>query len=455
MAIDRAVRPAPGPAPHIRLPRFERFMLRNGMGVLAIRHDDLPEVSARLILPYGAAEDAAGRQGTATMVARALTEGSERSSAREVAKRLDYLGAKFNLEVSYDSTLLSFHFLSRVTAAAFDLLAEIVTQPAFEKHEVERLRDERLDEIAAGMDEPRAIANLRLQEAIFGEHPYAVRTGGIEETVRSLDAAGLAEFHSRFYRPARATLILVGDVPEPGDLRERLETAFGAWHGDAVEPRSLAEPEPLEALCIRAVQWDGPQTEIRLGGLGLARLDPDYHAAVVMNSILGGLFSSRINMNLREDKGWTYGASSRLDARKRAGPFYAATAVDAKASVGAVKEILTEQERMKTDPATDDELELALNALTLSLPRLFETCGQVSGRIAHQVIHGLPDDYWETYTDVMRAVGRDEVQRIAERLLDTRRFRVVVVGPVDDLVAELEDVGPVERRDIHGRPLGP
>lgn len=451
--LDRSIRPTPGAAPAIKLPHFTRFTLGNGLRVLAVRHDDIPEVSARLLLPFGAVEDERARAGTATLVARALTEGTDLRSAREAAEWLDFLGARFSVEVSHDSTLLSLRLLSRVFDASFDFLAEVVARPAFITGEVERLRDERLDEIASGLDEPRMVAGLRLNEAIFGEHPYGIRAGGTEETVREIDEATLREFHSRYYRPCSATLVIVGDLPETAELERRLEAAFSGWSGESAGATPLADPVPAERRRIIAVQWPGPQSEIRVGDVAIAREDPDYAAAMVMNSILGGLFSSRINMNLREHKGWTYGAGSRIEARKRRGPIIIATAVDAQASVGAVREILGEVERMKTEPPGDEEMELALNSLTLSLPRLFETVGQVSGRIAHQVLHELPDDYWDTYVAMMRTVTRDDVRRVAERLLDAGRAAVVVVGPVDDFRSELETLGSVEVRDIHGRAI--
>jgi predicted Zn-dependent peptidase len=315
------------------------------------------------------------------------------------------------------------------------------------------LRDERLDEIASGLDEPRTVANLRLNEVTFGAHPYGVRIGGVEETVREIESAVLESFHSRFYRPSGATVIVVGDLPERGELRGRLQAAFSRWEGQTDTQRELADPESVDHPRLWAVNWPGPQSEIRVGGVGIARMDPDYPAVLVMNSILGGLFSSRINMNLREDKGWTYGASSRFDTRKRRGPYYAATAVDAKATVAAVREIVGELERMKSEPATDEELELAINALTLSLPRMFETASQVSGRVVQQVVYGLPDDYWEVYADRIRAVMKEDVQRAAERLLRSDQAATVVVGPVDEFRTELEGLGTVEMRDKHGRPL--
>jgi zinc protease len=349
--------------------------------------------------------------------------------------------------------MVSLHFLSRVFDGALEFLAETLAEPAFEAKEVERLRDERLDEIASGLDEPRVVAGLRVNEATFGDHAYGVRVGGIEETVRAIDSSVLGWFHSRFYRPSDATLVIVGDLPEPSELHDRLEAAFSRWDGAAEEPGQLVEPEQLRRSRLWAVNWPGPQSEIRVGGIGISRTDPDYPAVLVMNSILGGLFSSRINMNLREDKGWTYGASSRFDGRKRRGPYVVSTAVDAKATVPAVREILGEMDRMKSEPATDEELSLAVNALTLSLPRMFETAGQVSGRVAQQVIYRLSDDYWEVYAREIRAVTRDDVRRVAERFLTSDQIAIVVVGPADEYRDELGELAAVEMRDIHGRPV--
>lgn len=451
-SLDRSKRPKAGPLPLIALPAFKRFRLSNGLNVLTVRHDDMPEISARLVLPFGACEDAREHAGSGLLTARALTEGTEERSAQEVAEWLDYLGARFSLDVDHDATVVSLHFLTQVMDGAFDLLAEVVSRPAFDAGEVDRLRDERLDEIASGLDEPRIVASLRLGEAVFGSHPYGLRAGGVEETVRAIDAEVLRDFHSRFYRPSGATLILVGDVPQLDVLQRRLEDAFGGWQGDPEAAAVVEEPQPIEERRLWAVPWPGPQSEIRLGGIGIARLDPDYYATLIMNAIFGGLFSSRINMNLREDKGWTYGASSRFDARRRSGPFFVATAVDAAVSADAVREIVGEMQRMKADPPQDEEMELAVNAVTLSLPRLFETVDQVSGRIAHQVVYGLPDDYWETYADRFRAVTAAAVQRVAGRFLDSDRSAIVVVGPVADLRPQLEALAPFQLRDIHGRP---
>lgn len=448
LALDRSQRPSPGPAPRIRLPQFERTRLANGLEMLHVPQDDLPEVSARLVVPFGAAEDPQGQAGTALLVARALTEGTAERSAREVAEVLDHLGAIFSIEVTQDASVLSLRFLSHVLDDALRLLAEIIERPAFEPEEIARLKEQRLDEIASGLDEPRVVAGLRLNEAIFGSHPYAMREGGDERTVNAIEPDTLRGYHGRHYRPGGATLVVVGDIP--ADLDERVASSFGGWSGHTEEGRTLPEPEAADDRRIWGVDWTGPQSEVRVGGIGIARSDPDYFAAMVMNAVLGGLFSSRINLNLREDKGWTYGAYSRFDTRRKPGPYYVGTAVDADATDRAVEEILAELDRMKAEPPEEDELDLAKNALTFSLPRVFETAPQVSKRVAQQVIYGLADDYWERYRDRVQEVTAEAVADVARRCLDTRCAAVVVVGPLDRFRTGLSELGSLEERDRHG-----
>ena len=451
--LDRSRRPPSGSAPVVQLPRFQRARLTNGLTLLTVDHGNIPEISARLVIPFGAAEEPPEKAGAGLLTARTLSEGTESRSARDVARALDTLGARFSVDVTQDSTLLRLGCLSRVFDSAMDILADLITQPAFKPKEVSRLRDERLDEIARGLDEPRVVANLRLNEAIFDGHPYGIREGGSEETVRDLTTDDLRDLHSRFYRPTRATLVLVGDLPPADQLVDRLETAFGSWQGEPAASAAVPDPEPLERRRIWAIDWSGPQSELRIGGLGIARASPDYPAVRVMNSILGGLFSSRINMNLREDKGWTYGARSRFDGRRKRGPFYVATAVDASHSVDALREMLNEMEGMTSVTASDEEMSLARNAVVLSMPRLFETAGQISARVAHQVTYGLPDDYWETYARAVRETTAEDVVNSARRYIRPDSLAAVVVGPVGSLASELEELGAVEFRDIRGQSI--
>lgn len=446
--IDRSRPPELRPAPAIRLPQYQRSTLRNGLGVLAVRHDDLPQVAVDLVLPVSTSNDPPGLGGLAVLTARALTEGTRTKSAQEVAEAFDELGVSFAAEVSHDATVLTLDCLASVLEDALRLLVEVVAEPAFDPKEVNRLRDERLDEIARGMDEPRIVANLRLVESIFGpNHPYGRPEGGWKEDVQRIDAEAARRFHARWYTPRGATLLLAGDL-EPRELPGLLDPLFGPWSaGGSVEATAPAEPL-VPAHGVWAVQRPGsPQSEIRIGGVGIGRSDRDYFAFKVQNAILGGLFNSRINMNLREERGWTYGAYTRFEARRRRGPFYASTAVDAAVTADAVAEILGEMERVRKSPPREDELSLAKNALTLSLPRLFETPGQVAAQMSEQVVYGLPDDYWERYGAAMSRVTAQEVLRVGRRYVRPETWPIVVVGDVESHLSKLARYGDVTLED--------
>lgn len=442
--LDRTRPPPLGPAPEIRLPRYHRFQLANGLQVLAVPHDDLPEVAVELLLPVSTADDPPGLGGLAVLTARALSEGTRRKSAQQVAEAFDELGASFTAEASADASVLALECLEPVLEGALRLLVEVVAEPAFEPKEIRRLRDERLDEIARGLDEPRVVANLRLLESIFGpEHTYGRPEGGRREEVERIDAAEVRAFHERTYRPRGSTLVLVGDV-DPADLPARVERLFEPWSAPGERRTTIPAGAARPAHGVLAIQREAsPQSEIRLGGIGIARRDPDYFAFKVMNAILGGLFSSRVNMNLREEKGWTYGAYTRFETHHRPGPFYATTAVDAAVTADAVAEILREIEGLRGAPPRPDEFELAKNALALSLPRLLETPAQVAAQIAEQVVYGLPDDYWECYIDAIGRVTPDDVVRVARRYLRPETWAAVVVGDVEPHLPALGRVGDV------------
>lgn len=442
--LDRSRPPVLGPAPAIRLPRYHRFRLRNGLKVLAVPHDDLPEVAVELLLPVSAADDPDNQGGLAVMTARALSEGTRTKSAQEVAEAFDELGASFQAEVNADATVLAVECLEPVLGDALKLVVELLVEPAFDPKEVNRLRDERLDEIARGLDEPRVVANLRLLESVFGStHPYGRPEGGRKEEVERIDAAAVRRFHARTYTPHGATLVLVGAV-QPDDLPAQLQTLFARWSTDFEKRATIPADAPAPAHGVLAVHREtSPQSEIRLGGVGLARRDPDYFAFKLMNAILGGLFNSRVNMNLREDKGWTYGAYTRFETHHRPGPFYATTAVDANVTADAFLELVREVLDLREGPPRDDEFRLAQNALSLSLPRILETPAQVAAQVAEQVVYRLPDDYWEQYIDAITALTPDDVFRVARRYLRPERWSAVVVGDVEPHLAHLADFGDV------------
>jgi len=417
--------------------------------VLVGEDHQLPEISLRLVVEAGASADPVGQEGVAELAGRLLTEGAGGRSAQEVAAWLDRLGAAFSVSAGYDVTILSLHLLSDVLEGGLDFLRAVVREPSFEEHEVERVRQERLDEIDRDRDKPEVLADHALIRAVYGDHRYGTPAAGLRTTVEALDRERVAAFHERRYGPRGAALVACGDV-DAARLRESLEERFGSWAGEAGRvvppaPVASAAPEPRLTLVDRP---GSAQAELRLGAVGAAYPDDAFFDLLVGNAILGGLFNSRINMNLREEKGWTYGARTSFHFRRAAGPFVGHTAVETGAAADALLEFVGEVGDIVDEPPTDEEMSLARNSLVLSLPRQFETVSQVTRKIATRLVYDLPADYWERYRDRVEAVSRRGVVEATARFLEPAALRLVVVGRAE----ALEDPLREHFGDVHVQP---
>jgi len=430
------------------LPAFRRFDMDGGLTLWVAEDHSLPEVSLRLLVEAGAAIEPAPHCGTAELAGRLLTEGSGARTAPEMAEWLDRLGASFGASVGYDVSVLSLHALTDVLDGTLDYLAEVTLAPRFDAAEFERVRGERLDEIERESDDAASVANRALFAEIFGEHPYGRPADGLRETVAALDVEIVHGFYGRHYGGEGAAMVVCGDV-QADRLAAEIRRRFGSWRGGA---RQGGIPEPPDAPDARpdvvVVHRPGSaQAEIRVGGLGIQPTAPDYFEVVVMNAILGGLFNSRVNMNLREDKGWTYGARTSFLLHRGVGPFVGSAAVETGVTAAAFAELLGEMRRMRTEPPSDEEIRLAKNALTLSLPRQFETPGQITGKFIHQLTLDLPLNYWKRYSDRIEQVNRDGIEAAAERRLRPESQVLLVAADADRVLPSLERFGSVEVRD--------
>jgi len=438
MSMDRSRPPEAGTLRLLSIPRPERHRLPNGLAVAAVRRARLPEANLSLVLPAGADTTGPGRAGLASLVAKVLPEGSSGKTSREMATMLDLLGVHLGVAVGYDSMILRLHTLSGQLESALQALALVALAPDFLAEEVDRCRGERLDAIRRSRDEPAEVAADVMADLLYGDHPYGRLTRGREGSVERLDRTDLVEFHARRFSPRVATLVACGDLPD--DFNDLVTDCFGAWRGVEVGHGPPDTASDVASPGIVLVDRPGSgQSEIRMGAIGLERGDPDEPVARVTNAILGGLFNSRLNMNLREDKGWTYGARSTLSLRRSRGPLSLRAAVETAVTGGAVREMLREVE---------GEMRTAFGALTRSLPLRFETNSQIAGTIAEQVIYGLPDDYWSAFSRRIGGVSRDSVMELAARMIDPDRLAILVVGDADEVLPDLEKLGPVTLRGV-------
>ncbi len=444
----RATAPGAGPASALKLPVPQQFKLANGLVVMLYEQHKLPVIAANLTLLAGSDHNPADKPGLANFTADLLDEGTSTRSNLQIAEDLATLGAALGVGSSTDSTNLSLRTLKHTASQAFGILADVVLKPAFEPAEIERVRTSRLTQILQQGDNPTAIGQRAFNAALYGrEHPYGYIELGTAQSVTSMRREDLVEFWRRGYTPDNAVLSVAGDISQQ-ELRALVQRNFGRWQGRLVASPVPATVQKTTGQMLLIDRDGSPQTALRIGQIGVPRSSPDYVPLSVMNGALGGLFSSRINLNLRERNGYTYGASSAFGFRRGAGPFVVATNVRTDVTAPAVKEIFSEFLRMRTAGVSADELALARDSFARSLPGLFETTGDAAGTGSTLFVYGLPLDYYTTLPAKLDAVTAGDVQRVARQYLQPERMVTVAVGDRARIEAELKalNIAPVENR---------
>jgi zinc protease len=441
-----ALRPSPARQREYHFPRFSRHLMSNGMRVIIAPVRKLPVVTVLAVVDAGASADAKGREGRAQLTAEMLREGTSAHNGIEILEGFESLGTSFEAGTDWDSTVVSMTLLQKHLIPGLLLLAEVLTSASFPEHEVERLRAERLAERLQILSEPRGLADesfLRFLHAPGSR--YAEPIGGTSESITSIKCSDVVEFFHLCYVPEAVAIIIVGDIDTDEALR-LVNEAFGKWQG---RRGSTAVSITAEARNTRALQIvaksDAAQAELRLGHLGISRSHPDYFRVVVMNALLGGLFSSRINLNLRERHGYTYGASSYFDWRREPGPFVISTAVQSEIVAEALRETLSEIDGMRNQEVPSEELSLATSYLEGVFPIRYETTAAIASALANIVTFGLPEDFYDTYRDNIHAISPADVLMAAQMYVHPEKLQTVVVGDPAVIRAPLEklEFGPV------------
>lgn len=452
----RAQRPSAGPVGTLQLPAAQRFMLPNGLTVFLLEQHQLPVLSARLVVLHGSGANPAGLPGLAAFTADMLDEGTTRRPALQLAAELDRLGASLHVASSTDSISLNLGVLRKNVDPAFELLADAALHPAFDEREVARVRNNRLTDYQQDADDPDALAVRAFDRALYGaSHPYGYTEAGSAASLAAISRADLQQFWQAGFVPPRAALVVSGAITAD-ELRALAAKHFGAWTGSGEPlppPAAPAAAAPRRVLLVDKPR--APQSSLAIGRVGVPRSSPDYLALEVMNNVLGGLFSSRINLNLREQHGYSYGAFSGFAFRRGLGPFLVDGSVRSDATADAVREVFHEFDRMRNEPVTPAELALARDSWTRSLAAYFETTAQSVGSVAQLFMYGLPQDYYVSLPSGINRIDAADVQRVARQYLDPAQMTVVVVGDrrtVEKGLAALK-LGPVELRDNEGRPL--
>ena len=449
----RAERPAATAPSALMLPAAQRFVLPNGLNVLLLQRHQLPVLSARLVVLHGSAANPPDRPGLAAFTADMLDEGTTSRPALQLAAEFDRIGASLLIASSSDSVSLNLGVLRKNADAAFGLLADVALHPAFDEMELRRVRGDRLTAYQQSADDPDVLAVRAFDRALYGAgHPYGYTEAGTAASMSAISRDDLQGFWQAGFVPTRAALVVSGDIGAD-ELRSLAERHFGAWGGSGEPLPPPAAPAAATQRHVLLVDKPGaPQSALAIGQPGAPRSSPDFVPLEVMNNVFGGLFSSRINLNLREQHGYSYGAYSVFAFRRGPGPFDVEGSVRADATADAVREVFRELDRLRGEPVTAAELSLAKDSWQRSLPGYFETSAQCVGSVAQLYMYGLPLDYYVSLPSKITQVSTEQVQHVAKQYLDPAHMTVVVVGDrkvVEPGLAALK-LGRVELRDNEG-----
>jgi predicted Zn-dependent peptidase len=428
-APDRRRPPAPGPAPALKLPAIQKRQLANGLPVWIVELHEVPVAQVNLVVFSGSAEDPPGKFGVTNLMTAMLEEGAGSRSALEIADAIDFLGADLGAGSTFDASAVRLHVPVARLADALPIMADVALRPTFPQEELERVRQQRLTALLQARDDPATIAAQAFARILYGKtHRYGTAMAGTAETITAFAIADLRARYTAAFRPGNSALLVVGDIA-PDNAMALLETGFGGWRSQAsatpVKQPAVQTPAKREIYIVD--KPGAPQTQIRIGSIGVPRSTADYFPIQVMNTVLGGSFSSRLNMNLREKHGYTYGATSGFDMRAEAGPFAAAAGVQTDKTSEALKEFFNELNGiLQAVPA--DELARAKNYVSLRFPSGFEATSDISRRLEEVLIYRLPEDYFSKYVQNIEAVTAADVQRVARKYIQPDRVVVVVVG---------------------------
>ena len=457
IVADLTKPPTLSPPPRLALPPITVRELPNGLRLMVVEHHELPVADFALIVRSGYEADPRERAGLASLTAALLDEGTPTRSALQIADQQAFLGVRLNTSASWDASTVSLHTSTAQLDSALALFADVVLNPAFPEAEVERLRTERLTLLTQLKDRPTAIADQAYAAIVFGgDHPYGRPTLGTETSVKATTRGDVRGYYEEHYRPNNATLIVVGDV-RSADIQQRLGTLLGRWQRRNVPLVVFTKAPARDATNARRTAIyliDKPgaaQSSVRIGAIGVARSTPDYFPLLVMNTVLGVPFTSRLMQNLRETHGYTYGARSRFDMRREAGPFTANAEIVTAKTDSALIEFMKELRAIR-DTVPQAELQKAKRYLQLMLPSLFETTGDIAYQLTPLAIHGLSLDFYNSYVQQIEQVTQADVQRVARKYINPEQLSIIVGGDrkqIEDAIRKL-GMGEVEIRDIYG-----
>lgn len=455
--LDRSKVPALGPPPKVSLPPIVTRQLSNGLKLMVVEQHELPLADFVLVVGSGGTMDPASKGGVANLTSAMLTEGTTSRTALEIADQIAFLGIGLNAGSSWDAATINLHTPTSQLDSALALFSDVVLHPAFRTEDFDRVKKNRLTSLVQLKDRPTAIADQAYAAILYGtSHPYGHNLLGTEASITGMTTEDVQSFYRTNFIPNNSTLIVVGDVTAD-QVEKKISALLGGWQRGTVSPFHFGDAPKAGATTVYLIDKPGAaQSSFRIGAVGVPRSTRDYFALNVMNTILGGTFTSRLMQNLRETHGYTYGARSRFDMRQSAGPFTASAEVVAAKTDSGLVEFMKELNAIR-DTVPTVELNKAKRFLQLSMPGDFETTQQIANQLIPVVLYGLPLDYYNNYVSNIESITQADVQRVAKQYINPASLAIVIVGDRKNIESGLKAVnaGPIMIRDFFGQPISP
>jgi zinc protease len=432
----------------ISLPEIQTFDLENKLKVFFVQKNDLPILQLNMIINGGSKFDPDNKKGLANLTSMMIDEGAGNFNALELSDEFDTLGSNFNIGASQDNIFLSLQTLKEYFQRSLDLFSTVITKPHLNQTDFDREKRKVLIKILQLKDEPDQIADSAYEYLVFGkDNPYSSSTLGDEKSVNDISNEDLKFFYDLYFKPDNSALIVVGDS-SINELKENLNLLFTKWQPKKIQDISVDKITGAETQIFLIHKEGAVQSEIRIGHLSSERNEDDYYSKILLNNILGGQFSSRINLNLRENKGYTYGASSRFNYYKNGAYFIVATSVGSENTGNAVNEIMNELHSIRKG-ALQKELDFAKSSTIRRFPSNFETNKQIASNLTAKYIFSLPDDYFNNYIEKIRSVSLEEINQAAEKNIFPEKSIILIVGDKNRVLSQLEKLNLGEVKQIN------
>ena len=450
----RDTAPPPGPPRPYHFPNVVRRTLANGLKILVAENHSAPLVAIRALVCSGADRDTPELAGLASLTAELLDEGAGARDAIQLAEALGFLGATLGTGTDWDASYVTIDVLSKNLEAALEVFADVVRRPMLPEPALERVRSERLMELLQQREEPGAIAGRRFSNLLYGTGTYGNTVMGNAESIDRVTIDDVRQSYARNFIPNNTALVLAGDIDASKTIAV-VERLFGDWKRGPAPQATVITPAPIDGSRIYLIDRpNAVQSEIRIGHIGVPRSSEDYFPLTVMNALLGGVFNSRINLNLRERHGYTYGARSLFAFRRQAGPFVVSAPVRNEVTLASVTEMFNELRRIRTGDIETQELGDTKAYLAGVFPATVQSSSDIAGRILDMELYDLPHDYFDRYRENIIAVSAKDVARVAEKYIDPDRALVVIVGNASQIREPLNTLGlPIQHLDVDGNTL--